>query len=202
MRSRAIAYSGESGERCQPAAAASSISLPYHSAAERSDAQSDRKPERGRDQTRRRSSAARRRKSPRAGNRRKSWRGAGAPSAPADSRLRPRCGGPEAAPAAGRSAGLSGRRRGRLWSTPRLPPLRWPAFRCRRRARDRPAATAWSCPARSRSLERIGDVLPARLVGVEEGALELGPKTARPAADRRRGDEPGVLAPAREQRAV
>ena len=45
----------------------------------------------------------------------------------------------------------------------------------------------------------VGRVLPARLVGVEEGALEFGPHGLRPAADRRRAHEAGVVAPGGEQ---
>ena len=43
--------------------------------------------------------------------------------------------------------------------------------------------------------ERVGAVLPARLVGVEEGAFELGPEAVRAASDRRRADQPGVRSP-------
>jgi hypothetical protein len=67
-------------------------------------------------------------------------------------------------------------------------------------------------PARSRSARRhhgfalgkteaetVDQILPARLIGIEERAFDLGPDSVRPAADRRRGDEPGIRAPAREQ---
>src|SRR5204862_2016785 len=47
--------------------------------------------------------------------------------------------------------------------------------------------------------QRVGEILPARLIGIEERAFELGPYALRPAADRRRGDEPGIRAPARKQ---
>jgi hypothetical protein len=46
---------------------------------------------------------------------------------------------------------------------------------------------------------RDGEVLPACLIGVEKRAFELGPHALRPATDRRRSDQPGVGAPAREQ---
>ena len=52
---------------------------------------------------------------------------------------------------------------------------------------------------REAEAERVDDILPARLIGVEERAFDLGPNPVRPAADRRRGDKPGIVAPAREQ---
>jgi hypothetical protein len=41
--------------------------------------------------------------------------------------------------------------------------------------------------------------LPARLIGIEECAFELGPDAFRLRADRRRGDKPGIGPPAGEQ---
>src|SRR5262249_33430837 len=46
--------------------------------------------------------------------------------------------------------------------------------------------------------ETIDDILPARLIGVEEGAFDLCPKTPRMRANRRRGDQTGIGAPADE----
>ena len=47
--------------------------------------------------------------------------------------------------------------------------------------------------------DRIGEILPARLIGVEECAFELGPEAARPAPDRRGADDAGVAAPRGDQ---
>ena len=49
------------------------------------------------------------------------------------------------------------------------------------------------------SAEAIDDILPARLIGIEESAFDLGPKSVRTGADRRRRDKAGVGAPTREQ---
>ena len=46
---------------------------------------------------------------------------------------------------------------------------------------------------------RVGGVLPARLIGVEEDAFHLRPESLRMAADRRRRHHAGVRPPAREQ---
>jgi len=46
---------------------------------------------------------------------------------------------------------------------------------------------------------RLCGVLPARLIGVEEGAFEMGGEAVRAGADRRRADEAGAVAPARQQ---
>ena len=45
----------------------------------------------------------------------------------------------------------------------------------------------------------IGRILPARLVGVEEGAFHLGPEAVRQAADGRGAQQAGVGAPAGQQ---
>jgi hypothetical protein len=47
--------------------------------------------------------------------------------------------------------------------------------------------------------EAVDDVLPARLIGVEESAFDFRPKSSRPGADGRGGDETGVGAPACKQ---
>jgi hypothetical protein len=47
--------------------------------------------------------------------------------------------------------------------------------------------------------ETIDQILPARLVSVEKRAFDFGPESMRQRADRRRGDQAGVLAPAGEQ---
>ena len=46
---------------------------------------------------------------------------------------------------------------------------------------------------------RIGEILRARLICVEECAFEFGPEALRPSADRRRANQPGLLRPRREQ---
>ena len=51
---------------------------------------------------------------------------------------------------------------------------------------------------RETEAERVDDILPARLIGVEESAFDLRPNPGRPATDGRRGDKSGVVAPARE----
>ena len=61
------------------------------------------------------------------------------------------------------------------------------------------AAPQHGLALREAEADAIGGVLPARLVGVEEGALDLGPEALRHAADRRRAQETGVGAPAGEQ---
>ena len=45
----------------------------------------------------------------------------------------------------------------------------------------------------------VGDILPARLVTVEERSLDLGPQAKRPRAGRRRADHAGIGAPSRQR---
>jgi len=47
--------------------------------------------------------------------------------------------------------------------------------------------------------EGLGRILPARLIGVEERALDVRPERLRPRTDRRRADDAGVGAPARQE---
>src|SRR5215470_2216000 len=47
--------------------------------------------------------------------------------------------------------------------------------------------------------ETIDDILPARLIGVEESAFDLRPKPLRVRAGRRRGGKPGIGPPAGEK---
>ncbi len=52
---------------------------------------------------------------------------------------------------------------------------------------------------RETKTEHVGDILPARLIGVEERAFDLGPNSARPRTNGRRSDQPGIGAPACKQ---
>ena len=61
------------------------------------------------------------------------------------------------------------------------------------------AAPQHGLALRKAEADRVGGVLPARLIGVEEGALDLGPEPVRHAADGRRAQESRVGAPAGQQ---
>ncbi len=52
---------------------------------------------------------------------------------------------------------------------------------------------------REAETDGVGRILPARLIGVEEGALDLGPEAVRHAADGRGAQQSGVGAPAGQQ---
>ena len=64
---------------------------------------------------------------------------------------------------------------------------------------DIAAAIEQGLALREAEPDRVGGVLPARLIGVEEGAFDLRPESLRMAADRRRRHHAGVRPPARQQ---
>ena len=123
---------------------------------------------------------------------------AAAPSAPAATRRSAAPGNRAAAGTRHRPGARAGPARARSWSRPHPRQARHPAHGCRRRAPGRCAARTASCPARSRA-EAVGGELPARLVAVQEGALQLGPQVGGTRADRRGRDEPGAGRPGRKQ---
>jgi len=67
------------------------------------------------------------------------------------------------------------------------------------RALEIGAAPQHGFALREPAAETVDDILPARLIGVEKRAFELGPDALRTAADGRRSDKPGIGAPTGEQ---
>ena len=124
-------------------------------------------------------------------------RAAAAPSAGA-AILRRRSARRAAARTARRPREPAGRPCARSWWWPRPRPAPLPARECRRPVDDA-AAIEHRLALGEAEPDAVGGQLPARLMVVEERAFELGPEAAGLAADGRRGDEPGVVTPGRQQ---
>ena len=174
---------------CQPAAAASSVSAAIPQHAEQQDGRHRGSPTAGATAA----SAIIGSAPPerlREGNRQRSSRGAAVPTAAAGATHRRRRDSPSGcgngavdqahlASPAPRTTLVAAASSAGSRASARMPPA----------CSSRRAATAWSCLARSRNRALSAVILPARLIGVEEGAFELGPEAvaagSRSAARRR-----------------
>jgi hypothetical protein len=65
-------------------------------------------------------------------------------------------------------------------------------------ALDQALAHQHALALREGDAERIRGIFPTRLIGVEEGAFELGPEIRRPRRDRHGADDAGIVPPARQ----